>query len=65
MSEWQPIETAPRDGSLVMTAKESAITPGHFPYPLKTKFVDGFWLADFGNDRWGPFDPQPTHWLPE
>lgn len=68
MSEWQPIESAPRDGTVVMVAAESKTAPAwserlRFPYPMPSKFEDGRWVADFG-DRWASYLPQPSHWAP-
>lgn len=65
MSEWQPIETAPKDGAEVLAAKESSRPIGvRFPYPLTSKFLHGVWKAKFGKDDWRSYEPQPTHWRP-
>ena len=51
--EWQPIETAPKDGRLILAWEEPEIT-----YRLT------FW----GNSEWRyyPFGVEcsPTHWMP-
>lgn len=63
----QPIESAPYDGSEIIVASESNMFPNspmttlRFPYPIRSRFVNGKWVADFG-DRWSEYDPQPTHW---
>jgi hypothetical protein len=62
--EWQPIETAPRDGTPVRTAKMSEML-GIPIYPVMARFLDGHWTAEFGDDEWRPYEPQPTHWMPE
>lgn len=60
---WIPISEAPRDGTPVVAAKVSSTSIMSFPYPLTSRFLDGKWAADMGDDRWEPYDPQPTHFL--
>lgn len=54
--EWQPIETAPKDGSLVLLC----LSPhrGYLECPRK---VGGWW-----DDKWNIFGGSwcPTHWQP-
>lgn len=64
MGVWFTIDTAPRDGTPVIAAKESSMWPGNFPYPLTCRFINGEWCSQFGIDDWRSFDPQPTHWQP-
>ena len=61
MMEWQPIETAPKDGTFVTAAAESK-TFFRFPYPMKQRWNEekGKWEANDGHT----YDPQPTHWMP-
>lgn len=65
---WQPIETAPKDGTKVKAGISSS---KHFTlvlYPLTSVWIEGKWCANFGdkhNDRFEPYEPQPTHWMPE
>lgn len=49
---WQPIETAPRDGRILVW---SAVTG-----PYVTQHIDGEW--PWG--RFGQWYPRPTHWRP-
>jgi hypothetical protein len=73
MSEWQPIETAPRDGSRLLfwdSAKGLAISgswhidggrddPGGYVPPW------AWWVSDEDVVMWdsGP-DDAPSHWMP-
>lgn len=72
MSEWQPIETAPKDGKVIELTwmdggKPQEIWPmqwGHIQknglFPGKT----GFWIIPDGSMTWNDDDPDgaPTHW---
>jgi len=59
--EWQPIETAPRDGTRVLLSKVGS-----------TEVVSGYWngirYEDIPVDEWltapGGWRRQPTHWMP-
>jgi len=51
MSEWQPIETAPRDGSVIIT------TCGNYPNDILTSR----WSVIM--KRWD-YGETPTHWMP-
>ena len=59
---WQPIESAPRDGTDVMAGRPVAF--GWTPHPLRSRYIDGRWRAQFGERDWRSYDPQPTHWMP-
>jgi len=64
-SGWQPIETAPRDGSMVLV---NDTTPGWTPW-VAAHYLDGDewqgWVYDdsVGADN-NPLGPRPTHWMP-
>ena len=60
MSEWQPIDSAPKNGTKVRVAAANA--NGDIWWPLPAQFIDGIWKAEFG-DEWRVFEPQPTHWM--
>lgn len=63
MSEWQPIETAPKDGTAVRVTHE--IAPG---YECDGRYSDGKWNCS----NWFIFEFQgrpyitsiPSHWMP-
>ena len=52
MNMWQPIETAPKDGSFILLA-----TP-------KGRIADGFWSTVYGVWSWPYVMVEPTHWMP-
>ncbi|MBB3997206.1 hypothetical protein GGR04_001027 [Aureimonas pseudogalii] len=61
MSDWQPIETAPKDGSTILLARfmadEVQVSTGSWNlYPVLGE--DGF------NGFNGYLDRAPTHWMP-
>lgn len=53
--EWQPIETAPRDGSVVLAVNTKAI----WPEACICEFRDGIWCLE-ADDGWAV---RPTHWM--
>lgn len=59
---WKGIESAPRDGTDVMAGRPVAF--GWTPYPLRSRYIDGRWRAQFNERDWRAYDPQPTHWMP-
>lgn len=63
MSDWQPIDTAPKDGTRVLLYDRFCREPEH------ARFV-GFWAQDARDSTWkwwscpGAFIRRPTHWHP-
>lgn len=57
--DWQPIETAPKDGSRILAYEPSA----------DSKIHEIWWEDDCGGpfqgwtDDWDT-EPEPTHWVP-
>jgi hypothetical protein len=67
MSEWQPIETAPKDGRVVIAYQPGGVYGNGISYPASVGTT--YWRdADSLNPgHWtGPYNPRdyPTHWMP-
>lgn len=69
MSEWQPIETAPSDGTEFQAWIARRGSPGY--WETRCKFnEDGTFVVwdriDYDVDGWEPvsFPLAPTHWMP-
>lgn len=57
MSDWQPIETAPKDGTrILLRGRNGKIADGHYGQP------DGF--ANPKRFVWPYIHANPTHWAP-
>ena len=56
---WQPIESAPMDGTLVLLFWQRFVPNGNDGWAVG-KFEDGRWTDDEGECGWR----QPTHWQP-
>ena len=64
MSDWRLIETAPKNGTVILAGACSTWAKS-FPmilYPFRQRFDrdTGKWVADDGC----VYEPQPTHWMP-
>lgn len=74
MSEWQPIETAPRDGTDIIILVDNMAIQGYFhtpkDIPVHATWIrrDGRWeyitLESHGCGCCSSYDPPPTHWMP-
>jgi hypothetical protein len=62
--EWQPIETAPKDGRKMFVVIAVGTIP--FPVSLSTYTSDPWcvWRKDGGGFARWPHDFPPTHWMP-
>jgi hypothetical protein len=62
MSEWKPIETAPKDGTLIDVCNP------HGDRTTDVRWEDGhwrhWWIGDFDGMEWRKLSIQPTHWMP-
>lgn len=68
MSEWQPIETAPHDGSAILVAHEKGVWIAQYlpKYPSGYKPPNPWFSVmlnhDYINEQ--PVSRYPTHWMP-
>ena len=64
MSEWQEIETAPKDGTIIR-AKNEVWAEYCCQTVMRARFVHGAWQAvPMGLTLSGKEVPDPTHWQP-
>lgn len=56
MSEWQPIETAPRDGTHMLLFREHVYFIGYWATKAQSWRVNA--------DGLPMINPPPTHWMP-
>lgn len=74
MSEWRPIETAPKDGTAVLvfspyedrTDPTNVVVAKYKEAFSKTPNVGGWWeyCEKLISDVQGEVEPPPTHWMP-
>ena len=64
MSEWQPIETAPKDGTRVLIAWNNGCDKGVVSAYWEPGYFGNIGWTEFQlrSDYWGP--DTPTHWMP-
>ena len=69
MEDWQPIHTAPRDGTIVEIVADTGEGPGE-AWPMRWVAgkgdgqTPGFWTVSDGSFTWREGDGGPTHWRP-
>ncbi|SEE52712.1 DUF551 domain-containing protein [Bradyrhizobium lablabi] len=64
--EWQPIETAPKDGTNVLLADHEIVCTGFWAslnYAGTGAYSYTGWIAHFGSVQ-STRQPSPTHWMP-
>ncbi len=71
MSEWQPIETAPKDGGSVLLFIDRTAIEGQWDNETRADgyvYGDGKWVVDslpsHGCGCCSYDNPEPTHWMP-
>lgn len=62
MSEWKPIETAPRDGTKVLAWRNGALEILRWDHIKVGPLMAGWWFV--GDRAVVDRDAQPTHWMP-
>ncbi|MDT6962883.1 hypothetical protein QTN24_15390 [Cupriavidus sp. SZY C1] len=72
---WQPIATAPKDGTNIIVTNGSSVAQGWWcseePYVREQRDLTGAWIdqqESDGFEGWldcdGGMQPDPTHWMP-
>lgn len=61
---WQPIETAPKDGSLVLAWREGWDKPCFVRWIFNSRTETTFWNDSIEYDFYENETEPPTHWLP-
>ena len=69
--QWQPIDTAPKDGTEVLACRmylDDCVAMGVASWGVCPKRLDGY-SANDGKPTWRAYDPHflfpmPTHWQP-
>ena len=64
MSEWQPIETAPKDGSTVLVATSGKVTAAWWDEDQSIWTELLVWNSVFDEYEAQPIGFAPTHWMP-
>lgn len=68
MSEWQPIETAPKDGRSVLLLMEGVAIEGRYDETATYNSPDDRWypvqVSSHGCGCCGSSNEPPTHWMP-
>ena len=75
MNEWQPIETAPKDGTRVLlfggeqevwkSQRDSKAGPMVVGWADGTEYGEQAWrFCTYDSGFYGRLDTQPTHWMP-
>lgn len=60
MSEWQPIETAPKDGTRIVLATSDTAYAGRW---AESQYIGMWWMSGDYVAAFSKMNP-PTHWMP-
>lgn len=58
---WQPIETAPRDDTLILVWRSTVYSDDPF---VVVRWENDWWQVHDGKNDWNLRGPDPTHWMP-
>ena len=66
MNEWQPIETAPKDGTRILAFFALEENDEYYAQIviIRWSYYKRWESADYGGEIDYEFDSQPTHWMP-
>lgn len=62
MSEWKPIDTAPKDGTVVLVYTKDGCTQMHGGEIWPCKHFKGDWWVEAGGECYTTCTP--SHWMP-
>lgn len=61
--EWQPIETAPKDGFSVLISFDGIVGEAHY-YDQDNEHEGWYWAQEHWTDAHVSGPVYPTHWMP-
>lgn len=61
-AKWQPIESAPRDGTLILVARINQAHPEDEQHIVR--WDDDWWQVHCGKNDHPLRGDEPTHWMP-
>jgi hypothetical protein len=61
---WQPIETAPKDGTWIFVYRPSPYLQDAINVAMWAEWRPGFWYWQDSDEQNRPEDDNPTHWMP-
>ena len=64
MSEWLPMESAPKNGMLVFAWHKDWELPAWVQWRVNSRTLTAFWNDVWEQDHYDNEDNPPTHWHP-